>query len=83
MKLNGKILGTVWAPPFRVDATGAIRDGDNELEVEVVNTWFNRVWFEQMKKPAVKLTQTNVRIKPGQQPLPSGLLGPVRVLVAK
>jgi hypothetical protein len=83
VKLNGKILGTVWAPPFRVDATGAIRDGDNELEVEVVNTWFNRVWYEQTKQPAQKLTQTNVRIKPGKQPLPSGLLGPVALQVER
>ncbi len=83
VKLNGKDLGILWSPPFRVNAAGALKSGENELEVEVVNTWFNRVWYEQTKNPAVKFTQTNVKIKPNQQPLPSGLLGPVRLMAEK
>jgi hypothetical protein len=41
--LNGRRLGTLWKPPFRVDATGAIKDGENILEVKVTNLWINRL----------------------------------------
>ncbi len=43
VKLNGKNLGTLWKPPFRVDITGATRAGDNLLEITVVNLWPNRL----------------------------------------
>ena len=43
VKLNGKDLGTLWKPPYRVDVTGALRPGTNELEVRVTNLWINRM----------------------------------------
>jgi len=43
VKLNGRDLGILWKPPFRVDVTGALREGDNELEVRVTNLWPNRL----------------------------------------
>jgi hypothetical protein len=43
VKLNGRELGTLWKPPFRLEVTGALKPGDNELEVRVVNLWVNRM----------------------------------------
>jgi hypothetical protein len=40
--LNGKPLGKLWKPPYRVDVTGALKNGENTLEVKVVNLWINR-----------------------------------------
>ncbi|MHB1036825.1 MAG: glycosyl hydrolase [Pirellulales bacterium] len=41
--LNGKDLGTVWKPPYLVDITAAARPGENDLTIEVVNLWPNRM----------------------------------------
>lgn len=40
---NGKYLGILWKPPFRVDVTGIARPGANRLEVHVTNLWINRL----------------------------------------
>jgi hypothetical protein len=43
VKLNGRDLGILWKPPFRVDVTDALKPGENQLEVKVVNLWINRL----------------------------------------
>ena len=50
VKLNGKDLGVVWCAPWRVEVTGAIKAGDNQLEIEVANRWPNRMIGD--KQPA-------------------------------
>jgi len=41
--VNGRNLGIVWKPPYRLDVTSAVRAGDNDLEVRVTNLWPNRL----------------------------------------
>ncbi|HEX8234409.1 MAG TPA: glycosyl hydrolase [Abditibacteriaceae bacterium] len=41
--LNGRNLGTLWKPPFRLDVTSAARPGTNRLEIKVTNLWVNRL----------------------------------------
>ena len=41
--LNGKDCGITWKPPYRVDITHALEPGRNTLQVEVANTWANRM----------------------------------------
>lgn len=41
--LNGKDLGILWKAPYRVDITAAAREGANDLKIEVVNLWPNRL----------------------------------------
>lgn len=43
VKLNGRDLGILWKPPYRVDITAAVKPGANELEISVVNLWANRL----------------------------------------
>jgi len=83
--LNGKPLGVVWTAPFRADCTEALREGTNELAVEVTNTWYNRLIGDSLLPPAERITRTNVMSAGGQSwakrtPLESGLFGPVRIL---
>jgi hypothetical protein len=42
VKLNGRNLGILWKPPYRVEITDAVKPGKNTLEVNVVNLWVNR-----------------------------------------
>ena len=43
VKLNGRDLGILWKPPFRLDVTDAVHAGQNALEVRVTNLWVNRL----------------------------------------
>ena len=85
--INGKEKGTLWTAPFRVEVTGDLVAGRNTLEVEVVNSWYNRVAGDEMGVSSRRFTKTNVVLgndfqgRPLKEiPLqPSGLLGPVRL----
>ncbi len=80
VRLNGKNLGIAWAPPFRLDITDAVKPSGNQLEIDVVNTWYNRLILDQSLPPEKRLTRTNVQLPKGAKPQESGLLGPVRIM---
>ena len=55
VKLNGRALGILWKPPFRVDVTDAAKVGDNDLEIRVTNLWVNRlIGDEQLPEDSVR-----------------------------
>lgn len=43
VRLNGKDLGVVWTAPWRIDISGIVKEGENNLEIEVANLWVNRL----------------------------------------
>jgi hypothetical protein len=47
--LNGKNLGVIWTAPWRVDISSALRQKNNELRIEVVNLWANRLIGDEQK----------------------------------
>lgn len=51
VKLNGKPIGNVWKPPYRLDITSAVRPGENDLEIQVVNLWPNRLIGDEQLPP--------------------------------
>ena len=80
VRLNGRSCGIVWAPPFRVEITGAVQPTGNLLEVEVVNFWPNRVIGDAALPAEQRLTKTNIlELKANTALMESGLLGPVRL----
>ena len=78
--LNGKDLGVLWKPPFRVDVTDALKPGKNSLEVRVTNLWPNRLIGDAALPEEKRLTWTSYKAYKADDPLlPSGLLGPVKI----
>ncbi|HEY5760005.1 MAG TPA: glycosyl hydrolase [Steroidobacter sp.] len=80
VSINGARIGTAWRPPYTVDITGALKRGTNRLEIEVVNLWPNRLIGDQQPgaKPIAFAPMSPYQASSAL--LPSGLLGPVRIL---
>jgi len=80
VSVNGTPLGVVWKAPFRVNVTGVVKPGTNEVQIKVTNLWVNRLIGDQ-QPGATKYTYTTQPFYEADSPLlPSGLLGPVQVL---
>jgi len=46
-RINDKNCGIAWKAPYRVNATDALRAGENKIEVTVANLWVNRLIGDQ------------------------------------
>ncbi|MNL04174.1 Glycosyl hydrolases family 2, sugar binding domain [compost metagenome] len=75
--LNGKKLGIIWTAPWQVNIAPALKQGSNELKIEVVNLWPNRLIGDAALPKEQRLTNTNISFKKEDKLLASGLLGPV------
>ena len=81
VRVNGEYAGGAWTHPYRVDITPMLKEGENTLEVEVVNNWRNRLIGDAALPESERLTWTNFQVVNAAEPLQaSGLLGPVRIL---
>ncbi len=83
VKINGKQLQVMWSSPFKFDITSHVKPGNNDLEVEVVNLWPNRLIGDAKLPIEQRLTKTNINkfnAKDGESFIrESGLLGPVKI----
>jgi len=78
VRLNGMELGTLWKPPYKLDISKAAKMGTNQLEIEVVNTWLNRLIGDEQPDTLTKITfVTHKSWNASSKLLPSGLVGPV------
>jgi len=68
--------------PYQIDISAALKDGENTLEITVVNPWKNRLAGDARDnvKSAGTFTSQKV-IKADADLKPAGLLGPVRIVV--
>jgi hypothetical protein len=87
LKINGNQLQVLWCAPFRFDITPFVKVGTNELEVEVVNMWVNRLIGDGKLPLEKRLTKTNINkfdAADAEKYLRvSGLLGPVSIRLVK
>jgi hypothetical protein len=78
VRVNGREFTPLWIAPWRVDITSALKPGRNELEVEVVNVWNNRLVADAAVAPGDRRTTILAEtVRQGSPLLPAGLLGPV------
>jgi hypothetical protein len=80
VRVNGHECGTLWLAPWKLDITSALRAGANELEIEVINVWNNRLVGDQALPPDQRHTFLLAPTVNRDAPLlPAGLFGPVTI----
>lgn len=57
VRVNGKVCGTLWRPPFTIDITEALLGGDNLLKVDVTNLWVNRMVGDEQEPDDVEWSE--------------------------
>lgn len=88
VRLNGRDLGTAWCLPFRVAVPAGLLRADNMLEIAVTNLSANRARYLDAKRVPWKkfydINLVDIQYRPFDasrwEPVPAGLLGPVRLL---
>jgi alpha-L-rhamnosidase len=86
IKLNGKDLGVLWKAPYKLDITDASRSGANMLELEITNTWVNRLIGDAGLPQEERSTYLagggmgRSAINANSPLLPAGILGPVQLI---
>ena len=82
--VNGKNVGVAWKKPFSLDLSEALKIGDNSIEIKVTNLWVNRLIGDAQPETTNKTTFTTMPFyQPNSPLLPSGLMGPVKLISSK
>jgi hypothetical protein len=86
--LNNERVASLWAPPYSVDVTGKLKPGENTVRIEVANLAMN--YMASIKLPNYNYAGVTQKYGNRFQPqnlnlvqhLPSGLLGPLRLIAS-
>ncbi len=82
--VNGRLVGSLWHPPYRIDITGFVHAGANQLRILVYNTAINELAGEPPHDYSALYAKFGTRFIPQDMnnldPVPSGLLGPIRLV---
>ena len=80
VRINGKEIATLWKEPYSTDITPALKRGTNTIEIEVINSWHNRLVGDRQTAASPTTFTTHNKFEASTPLQPSGLLGPVRLL---
>ncbi len=89
--INEKSAGILWKKPYRIDISKLVQAGKNDLKIEIVNLWVNRLTGDMLLDPKDRFCKTNQsymksEVWPGgDEPFrlqTAGLLGPVTITEA-
>ncbi|HEY6391308.1 MAG TPA: glycosyl hydrolase [Bryobacteraceae bacterium] len=82
--VNDRLAGMVWCPPYEVNVTGLLHPGENKLRIVVANLAINAMARGPLPDYKLLNSRYGERFQPQDlvnlQPLPSGLLGPIRLV---
>lgn len=76
--VNGKQAGYVWTPPYRINITGFIQSGRNQLQINVANYWANRLIAQANQQQSEPGFAPNV-YQQGTAPRMAGLAGNIKL----
>ena len=83
--VNGRRVGSLWTPPYRIEITSAVKAGDNLLRIQVGNTAMNHMAGQAQPNYRLLNLRYGERFVPQDMKavrvLPSGLTAPVRLVI--
>lgn len=85
ISVNKKKLGVAWKPPYAIEITDAAVEGDNLIEIELTNTWYNKLAHdsgvpEEERETWVLGGGFGGRMSTDGPLQPAGILGPVTLV---
>jgi hypothetical protein len=82
--VNGQRAGSVWHPPYEIEITGQLHAGENTLRIVVANLAINALAAQPPPDYRGLIAKYGDRFQDQDmkniQPLPAGILGPVRIV---
>jgi hypothetical protein len=82
--INGVEAGYIWHPPYRLDVSGLMHEGENRLRIVVGNLAINEMAGHAQPDYRLLNLRYGKRFSPEggwiSEPLPAGLLGPVSLV---
>ena len=80
--INGKEAGTLWTKPYRLNISNSVKEGKNNLEIRVTNTWRNKI-VDKVNgidpENKIFLLDYPSRERYGTWLIPSGIWGTVKI----
>ena len=55
--INGKSAGILWKKPYQADISQLVKTGENDLKIEIVNLWVNRMTGDMLSEPKDRFLQ--------------------------
>lgn len=85
VRLNGEKIGAAWDAPYRFELSQKLQQGTNTLKIRIANLWANRLVADaalpkDKRRSRIASEAIYSRLK-DTKPQPSGLLGPVKLLL--
>jgi hypothetical protein len=74
--VNGNDCGILWNPPYQTDISAYLSEGENDISIELINTWNNRLVGDVRNPDQKQYTNTNIKNKfVNGELLDSGIIG--------